>query len=138
MNDDAESRPVRLVLDTSAIAAFVRGSIHVGEVLAEVADERAVALVPLACLVEAVHGQRFSVEEDARLDLLVAHPAIEMLADDPPMWRALAYTYDLVGSVDVASAALAAIEYSVSVLSRYPGRYAGVDGGGRLVLPLDE
>jgi hypothetical protein len=67
--NDAEACPVRLILDTSAIAAFARGSIHVGEVLAEIADEHAVALLPLACLVEAVHGQRFTNEEDARLDL---------------------------------------------------------------------
>jgi hypothetical protein len=136
--NDAQARPVRFVLDTSAIAAFARGSIHVGEVLAEVADEDAVALLPLACLVEAVHGQRFASEEDARLDLLVGHPATEMLADDPQVWRSLAYTYDLVGSADAAAAALAAIDYGVSLLSRYPSRYAGLDGGGRLVLPLDE
>src|SRR3954471_219485 len=74
--------PGPLVLDTSAIAAFARGSIHVGEVLAEIADEDAVALLPLACLVEAVNRQRFTSEEDARLDLLVGHPATEMLADD--------------------------------------------------------
>jgi hypothetical protein len=42
------------------------------------------------------------------------------------------------GSADAAAAALAAIDCGVSVLSRYPGRYAGLDGGGRLVLPLDE
>jgi hypothetical protein len=44
---------VRLVLDTSAAIAYARSSIHVGEVLAEIADERAVAALPLACLVAA-------------------------------------------------------------------------------------
>jgi rRNA-processing protein FCF1 len=32
-------RPVRVVLDTSAIMAYVHGSIDVGEVIAEVDDE---------------------------------------------------------------------------------------------------
>jgi hypothetical protein len=39
-------RPIRIVLDTSAILAFCRESIHVGEVIAEVADETAWSAYP--------------------------------------------------------------------------------------------
>ncbi len=134
--DAAPPRPVRLVFDTSAITAFARGSIHVGEVLSEIADENSVALLPLGCVVEAVHGQQFTGEETARLDLLIDHDAAEVIAADPATWRLPAYTYDIVGRHDAASAAVTALEYGVDVLSRYPGLYAGIDGGS-LVLPLD-
>ena len=46
MTDPDTDRPIRLIFDTSAIVAFTRQSIHVGEVLAEVADEHAVAGLP--------------------------------------------------------------------------------------------
>ena len=38
------ARTVRLILDASAIVAFTRGSIDVGETIAEVNDEPVVAL----------------------------------------------------------------------------------------------
>ena len=48
-----EHRPVRLVLDTTAIVGFVRGAVSVGELLAEIDAEHGTAVVPLPCLVEA-------------------------------------------------------------------------------------
>ena len=46
-------RPARLVLDTSAIAAWTRGSVSVGELLAEIDLEQGAVIVPMPCLVEA-------------------------------------------------------------------------------------
>jgi hypothetical protein len=46
-------RPVRILLDASAIVAFTRESIDVGEVIAEVDDEYASVGLPMLCLVEA-------------------------------------------------------------------------------------
>jgi hypothetical protein len=66
-------RPVHLVLDTSAIVAFTRESIHVGEV-----DE-------------------------------------------------------IVGGLDAASAALAAVDSDVDVLTARPRRYGGMSGGGPVI-----
>jgi hypothetical protein len=56
---------VTLLPDTSAILEFARQSIHVGEVIAEVEDDKALVGLPLACLVEAAQS---AVDVD-RLDL---------------------------------------------------------------------
>ena len=45
-------RPVRVLLDASAIIAFTRESIDVGEVIAEVDDENAAVGLPVLSLVE--------------------------------------------------------------------------------------
>jgi hypothetical protein len=60
---------IRVLLDASAILAFTRESIHVGEVICEVTDEEGCAVgLPLLCLVEATRA----VADPDRLDLLVA------------------------------------------------------------------
>jgi hypothetical protein len=133
-HDNDDDRPVRLILDTSAIVAFTRASIHVGELLAEVDEESGVVALPLPCLVEAVHA----VADTDRLHLLLAHRAAVVLADDVASWQALATTYDIVGRPDAAAAALAAIDYSVAVLTRQPGLYAGLDADGRLAIAIEE
>jgi hypothetical protein len=48
---------VRAILDTTAVLGYAAGSIHVGEVIAEVADEKATFGVPLPCLVEAARAR---------------------------------------------------------------------------------
>jgi hypothetical protein len=122
-------RPVRVVLDASAIVAFTRESIHVGEVMAEVADEDAIAGLPLLCLVEATRA----VADSDRLDLLVNHRVAEVLVDDAARWRALAATYDIVGRLDAASAVLAAIDRGCPLLSGQPGLYGGLEDGGPII-----
>lgn len=125
--------PFRIVLDTSAVVAYTRGSIAVGEILSEITDEHGVALVPLPCLVEAAH----TVDDLARLDLLVGHPAVAVYPGEADQWRALAAMYAIVGRQDAAMAALLALDAEVSVLTRRPGLYAGVDDGG-LTIPIDD
>jgi hypothetical protein len=133
VSNDQINAPVRIVLDSSAIVAFTRGSIHVGEVLAELVDEDASAALPAVCLVEAVH----SVADFERLDLLVQHRATCVLSADPDDWRALAALYDIVGRLDAASAALAALDCGCKVLTRQAGLYAGLAHGGP-VITIDE
>lgn len=125
--------PVTLVLDASAVAAYTRASIHVGEVLAEVLDGGTRAAIPLPCLVEAAH----IVVDGARLDLLTGHPAVLVVAEDPADWQALTAAYDLVGSYEAANAALLALDQNAAVLTRHPGRYAGLDEGGLVVAIAD-
>jgi hypothetical protein len=122
-------RPVQVLLDASAIVAFTRSSIHVGEVIAEVDDEQAAVGLPLLCLVEATHA----VADTDRLDLLVNHRATVILADEPADWRALAATYDIVGRIDAASAALAAVDLDVALLTAQPGLYGGMADGGPII-----
>ncbi len=65
--------PIRLVLDATAGVEFTRASIHLGEVLSEVADEGAVAHLPLTCLVEAVHSATHP-DLEARAPILTTQP----------------------------------------------------------------
>lgn len=122
---EPEPRTVRLILDTSAIIAFTRGSINVGEVLAEIDDCGGAAALPLACLIAAAPA---AADMD-RLDLLVAHPATVVIADEPDLWRPLVSMCEIVGRADAASAALAAIDYGVEVLTRQPGLYSVLNAG---------
>ncbi|SCL21343.1 hypothetical protein [Micromonospora aurantiaca (nom. illeg.)] len=121
---------VRIILDTSAVIAFTRERIDVGEVIAEVADEPGSAFgLPVLCLAEAARV----VDDSARLDLLVNHHAALVLTPDPVSWRALAITHDTVGRLDAASAVLAAIDLGCDVLTGQPGLYAGLAGGGPVI-----
>ena len=122
-------RPVKVILDASAIVAFTRGSINVGEVLAEVNDEYAAAGLPILCLVE---GSR-AVADGDRLELLVQHPATAVLALSPEDWQALAAIYDSVGRLDAGSAVLAAIDLDCQVLTGQPGLYASLANGGPVI-----
>ena len=133
MSDPHDERALRQILDTSAVLSFTQRSIHVGEVLAQVADEDAVAGIPLICLLEASR----SAADQGRLALLVEHRFTEVLAEDPAQWQALATLYDIVGRLDAASAALAALDYGVDVLTRQPGLYTVVDGGS-MVIPIEK
>jgi hypothetical protein len=127
-------RPARLVLDTSAVAAWARGSVSVGELLAEIDLEYGAVIIPLPCLIEAAANL---VDGKDLLDLLVEHTASVVLADDPGDWRMLAGVLAVVGNHALASAAWNALDLGVDVLTRHPGRYAGLAGGG-MVLPFDD
>jgi hypothetical protein len=122
-------RPVRVLLDASAIVAFTRESIDVGEVVAEVDDENAAVGLPVLCLVEATRA----VADSGRLALLVEHRASVVIGNDPADWRALAAMYDVIGRLDTASAAVTAIDRNISILTAQPGLYGGLAGGGPII-----
>ncbi|MEU1813251.1 hypothetical protein [Micromonospora aurantiaca (nom. illeg.)] len=129
-----EPRPVRLVLDTSAIVAFTGGSVPVGELIAEVDDEKGLTGLPALCLAEA---SRLAVDE-ARLTLLVNHSATVLLDLPAEDWRSLGTsTYEVIGRADAASAVLAAVWHDCDVLTAVPALYAGLDEGGP-ILPIEE
>jgi hypothetical protein len=72
-----------------------------------------------------------------RLDILIGHPATALLGDDPGDWRALAATRAIVGRIDLASAALFALDSGVDVLTQDPGWYADL-GGARITLEIED
>lgn len=126
--------PFRIVLDTSAVVAYTRSSMAVGEILSEIADEEdAVALVPLPCLVEAAH----IVGDLAHLEIFAAHSAVAVYPGEAGQWMSLASMYGLTGRQDTAMAALLALDAEVPILTRQPGLYASVDDGG-LTIPIDD
>jgi hypothetical protein len=122
-------RPVHVLLDASAIIAFTRRSIDVGEVIGEVDAEQAAVGLPVLCLVEANRA----VTDTDLLDYLVAHPATAVTPVAPDSWRALAAAYDTVGRLDAASAVLAAIDGDRPILTAQPALYAGLEGGGPII-----
>ena len=126
-------RAARVVLDTTALTAWCRGSIAVGELLAEVNDEHGAALIPLSCLVEA--NYLTGGLEREYLELLLEHPATFLIADDAQDWQALAELRTLTDSADSAAAALLALDAGIDVFTRDPHRYTGVKGG-RIALPF--
>lgn len=127
-------RPVQLVLDTSAILDYCRGSLPVGELLVEIDAEGGAVALPLLCLVEAATVRP---EDEQWLDMLVQHPATEVVGVDAGLWKMLAAIRDTVGRVDAAFAALLALDYDTDVATRTPGLYAGL-GGGEIALPLED
>ena len=123
------ARPVRIVLDTSAVIAYTQGSLDVGEVIAEVDQEDAAAALPILCLVEASRVVASSV----LLDLLVNHRATIVSAPEPSDWRVLANFHRTVGRLDSSSAVLAATRRRCQILTREPGFYAGLTDGGPVI-----
>jgi hypothetical protein len=130
-----DPRTIAIVLDTTAVTAWVRGSVAVGELLIEVDAERGAALIPLACLVESAH--QTAMLDRARLELLVDHPATVLVADNPEDWQALTVIRALVDRPDLASAAMLALDGEVDVFTREAAWYAEV-AGGRIVLEFDD
>ena len=128
----SDNRPIRLVLDTSAVLAFVRQSVHVGEVLVEVDDNAAVAAIPLACLVEAA---RDAVDHD-QLVFLAEHPSTVIVAEEAGHWRMLGGLCSMTGGYASASAALTALDARCWVLTANPAIYASV--GGELAVPIED
>jgi hypothetical protein len=123
-----DDRPIRIVLDTSAILAYARGSIHVGEPLAEVTDENAVAVLPSLCLAEA----RWMVGDPGRLKILLEHPATAVMAPSSD-WRTLAELQKVVGTLDATSAVALAMDHRGVVLTARSGLYAGLEDGGPII-----
>lgn len=111
------NRPVRLILDTSAILVYARGSEAVGETIREVDLDGAAFGLPVPCLACAAVDLRW-------LDLLAAHPAAVVLTTDPARWRSLVTTADLLGTIDAAAAFLAAGDAECDVLTASPQMYA--------------
>ncbi|MBG0564585.1 hypothetical protein [Actinoplanes aureus] len=129
-----KKRAVRLVLDASAVVGWVRGSVAVGELIAEIDDEYGAVILPLPCLVEAAHST--GMLQQAHLEILIGHRAVTLLADDPADWLALTTLRGILGSPDRASAAMLALDAGVDVLTRDASWYAGV-AGGRIALQFD-
>lgn len=124
-----EPRTERLVLDTSAVTGWIRGSVAIGELIAEVDEEHGAVLLPLSCLVQAAHLNAL-IETDL-LQILINHPAVFVISDDPDDWMALAALNAIVDGHDRAAAALLAVAANVDILTRDASWYRGVSDGQR-------
>lgn len=111
---------IRIVVDTSAAVAFAHGSVHVGEVLREIADEHAGFAVPDLCLAKA--GSTLPDDAWPMLEVLAAHKSRATLAPEDD-WRDLAYAARQVGNIGRAAAMLAAVDHDAYLLTAEPDGY---------------
>ncbi|MFI6783184.1 PIN domain-containing protein [Micromonospora sp. NPDC050276] len=111
-----DDRPVRLVLDRSALLAYLAGSVHVGEPLHEVIQDRnrfGVTAVTAAETLAIVSDPK----ERATLHRLLNLDACEMLSTEGHSWQELSFWRTVTGRADLASTALAVLEHDASILT---------------------
>jgi hypothetical protein len=130
--DVVNSSPLRVVLDTTAIAAYARGTVDVGEVIAEVAMEGATFGLPVACLAEAVSEKGVDV---GRLAVLARHASSAIVPLEASIWQPLAATMNVLGPLARASAFLAANHHDAWILTAEPSAYRGL-GDDPPVIPI--
>lgn len=134
---------IAVVLDASALAAYVAGQVSVGELIAEVTEERRLVGVPAACLA-AAHAATDEVGA-ALLMLLATAPTVlvlplgadgELPADEVRQVGALAR--DAGGDLAVGHAARAALACGAHYATAEPDRVSLVLPPGWSVLDLRE
>ena len=133
---------IAVVLDTSALLAYVDGQVAVGELIAEVADEDRRVGVPAACLA-AAHAATTSEVGSALLSLLMTAPAIRLLplGADPGVDEARqvgAFARAAGGDIATGHAARAALAYQAHYATTRPGLAVTVLPDGWSVLDLSE
>jgi hypothetical protein len=96
------------------------------------AEHRPVKLVilPLYCLVEAAANL---VSTQEWLEVLIGHPATVLLGEHEANWQILSSLRGLLGSTDLASAALFALDSGADVLTRQPDLHEKLGGGGMTI-----
>jgi hypothetical protein len=133
---------VAVVLDTSALRAYVDGRVSVGELIAEVGEEGRLVGVPAACLAAAYAGAHDEVGT-ALLMLLTTAPTVAVLplgadvgaaADEARQVGGLARAAG--GDLAVGHAARVAIAHRAHYATTEPGRAAAVLPAGWSVLDV--
>jgi len=119
---------IRIVLDTSAVMAYAKGSENVGEVLIEVTDEGGAFAVPVVCLLE---GSKSAPEANVRL--LTSNPACRVLPLLSEDWPRLLAGVRLLSRLDLATALYAAGREGY-VLTGEPDAYGEI--GGQAVIEI--
>lgn len=112
--------PVRAVLDATAVLAYGRASVSVGEVIAEITDELAGFAVPEICLIEA--ARQLDADDWPALDLLVGHSHC-VRVELPTDWREIAAAARLLDGTSRAAAILAAVDHGAYLLTTEPAVY---------------
>lgn len=117
---------IAIVFDTSALLSYVAGSIAVGELIAEIADEDRRVAVPAACLAQA----RAAIADDlaaAHLLLLTTTPTVLVVPLGPdgqgrsdPVWRVGEFALAVGGDVGAGHAAYVALDHEAHLATTRP------------------
>jgi hypothetical protein len=97
---------VTLVLDTTAVLAYTKGAIAIGELLSIITDDEDTVLIPATCLAEA--HRRLTDGGDAVLQILSTIPCIEFGPLLPSQAVEVGVAARMGGSVDAGHAAVEA------------------------------
>lgn len=111
---------VRAVLDATAIVAYAGGTVSVGEIIAEIADEQVGFAVPDLCVIEAATA----VDTDlwSGIELLLGHSQCVRLGLSTD-WRDVAAVARALGATGRAVAMLAAVDHHAYLLTAEPDAY---------------
>jgi hypothetical protein len=115
-----------MVFDRSAVEAFMKQSVAVGEMIAVLMDDDADFGVPVTVLAEASLGS--SAGTAAMLTYLVRHVAFAPLGIDPEGWPELAAHARRFASVEPAIVMHAAQALGAYVLTATPSVYVDESG----------
>jgi hypothetical protein len=119
---------VRIVLDQSAVEAFLDGSTSVGEILAELTDEIAFAGIAVPTLAEISRTTSLNPSRITMFKFLLEHVTIEPLSVDADDLFRLLDLAKRLDSIDLAMALLLAESLDAFVLTARPTAYIGDDG----------
>ncbi|RGC67879.1 hypothetical protein C5N14_15460 [Micromonospora sp. MW-13] len=108
--------PVRLVLDRSALLAYLAGSMDVAEPIHEVAQDGVRFGVP-AIVVAEVLAVADDPADRAMLHRLLERSACAVLSTWGEDWQELAYWRNFTGRVDLAAVVMAVLEHDACVLT---------------------
>ncbi|MER5457897.1 hypothetical protein ABT008_24275 [Micromonospora sp. NPDC002389] len=122
MIPEDELPPVTLVLDRSALLAYVAGSIHAVEPVGEVITDRQRFGVTAVTVAEAL---KLVTDSKDRKDLhtLLAMDACAVLPTWGEDWWELSYWLGVTSRVDLATTVLASLEHGAQILTGEGHRY---------------
>lgn len=107
---------VTVVLDTTAVIAYTKGSVAVGELLSIITDDDDTVLVPATCLAEA--HKRLTGQDDALLSVLAAVPCVEMSPLLPDHAADIGTAARVCGSIDASHAAAEALAREAQLVTQ--------------------
>lgn len=118
-------RPVRLILDRSALLAYTAGSMHVAEPVHEITHDGVMFGVPAVAAAEALAALT-SGPDHATLRRLLKLDTCAVLDTCGEDWDELAYWRHVTGRIDTAAAVLSAFEHEATILSGEGKLYQGL------------
>jgi len=133
-------RPIRAILDSSAIQSYGRGHVHVGEMITEIAVERLRVGVPAVALMDAYASFAGDPVARARLGILAEIPPTVVLALDRRDAEKAATVAPFAGNdLSLAHAAWAALQHRALLVTTEPEKsISALPGEQILTVPTDD
>jgi hypothetical protein len=109
-------QPVRLILDKTALLAYLAGVVHASEPVHEVAADGVMFGIPSVTIAETLTEVTDPFDRQLLFGLL-AHPSCQPLDTPGDGWHELAFWRQITGRLDLAVCAVAAVEHDAAILT---------------------